>query len=240
MPTTPFTASQGKTQRKIMSHPYTLKLSTKFILRKVDFNPKLRRIRCVAHVLNLSLQAFLLASSKEALIAALEAADDTTGDAMYEQFYEALNTAAEKESSQSNERKCLSKKGKSSNPNYQRLANFSGWRQISALRKIHHLAVWLRTSSIHSDQWDMRVGLRLGIDNDTRWDSWYKLLSNALRKKAEIRQFFLDFEREIGDNILTISDWEFIERTQQFLQPFAAATLLGGLEKGRDRISPIL
>ncbi|OWT42391.1 hypothetical protein VFPPC_18318 [Pochonia chlamydosporia 170] len=192
-----------------------------------DFNPKLRRIRCVAHILNLSLQAFLLASSKEALIAALEAADDTTGDAMYEQFYEALNTAAERESSQLTGRKRLAKRGRSSDPNYQRLANFSGWRQISALRKIHHLAVWLRTSSIHSDQWDMRVGLRLGIDNDTRWNSWYKLLSNALRKKAEIRQFFLDFERELGDNILTISDWEFIERTQQFLQPFAAATLLG-------------
>jgi len=73
----------------------------------------------------------------------------------------------------------------------------------------------------------MKVGLRLGIDNDTRWNSWYKLLSNALRKKAEIRQFFLDFEREFGDNILTISDWEFIEKTHKFLQPFAAATLLG-------------
>lgn len=74
----------------------------------------------------------------------------------------------------------------------------------------------------------MGVGLRLGIDNDTRWNSWYKLLSNGLRKKAEIRQgfFFFDFEREIGDNVLTISDWVFIERTQQFLQPFAAATLL--------------
>ncbi|KKO99132.1 hypothetical protein THAR02_08766 [Trichoderma harzianum] len=56
--------------------------------------------------------AFLLASSKDALIAALEAADDTTGDAMYKQFYEALNTAAKNESSQSNERKCFSKKGK--------------------------------------------------------------------------------------------------------------------------------
>lgn len=146
---------------------------------------------------------------------------------MYGQFYESLNNAAEKESSQSNRRKCSSKKGKSSDPNYQRLANFAGWRQISALWKVHQLAVWLRTSSIHSDQWDIRVGLRLGIDNDTRWNSWYQLLTNTLRKKVEIRQFFLDFEREIGDNILNVSDWEFIERAQQFLQPFAAATLLG-------------
>ncbi|PQK18068.1 hypothetical protein BB8028_0010g00570 [Beauveria bassiana] len=192
----------------------------------VAFNPKLRRIRCVAHILNLSLQAFLLASSKEALVAALEAADGMTGDAMYGQFYESLNNAAEEESSQSNRRKCSSKKGKSSGPNYQRLANFAGWRQISALRKVHQLAVWLRTSSIHSDQWDIRVGLRLGIDNDIRWISWYQLLTNTLRKKVEIRQFFLDYGREIGDNILNVSDWEFIERAQQFLQPYAAATLL--------------
>jgi hypothetical protein len=39
------------------------------------------------------------------------------------------------------------------------------------MRKLHNIAVWLRNSSIHSDLWEDRVSLRLGIDNDTRWNS---------------------------------------------------------------------
>ncbi|KAF6515475.1 hypothetical protein HZS61_005381 [Fusarium oxysporum f. sp. conglutinans] len=39
----------------------------------IDFNPKRRRIRCIGHIINLSLQSFLLARSKEALTAALNA-----------------------------------------------------------------------------------------------------------------------------------------------------------------------
>ncbi|KAM5517530.1 hypothetical protein FOXYSP1_04482 [Fusarium oxysporum f. sp. phaseoli] len=41
---------------------------------KIKFNAKVRRIRCILHIINLSLQAFLLASSKEALVAARESA----------------------------------------------------------------------------------------------------------------------------------------------------------------------
>lgn len=37
----------------------------------------------MAYILNLSLQAFLLASLKEALITALKAANNTTSNAMY-------------------------------------------------------------------------------------------------------------------------------------------------------------
>ena len=59
----------------------------------------------MAHILNLSLQAFLLASSKEALITSLEAAEDSTGDKMFEQFYEALNTPAKNDVGQSDQRK---------------------------------------------------------------------------------------------------------------------------------------
>ena len=44
----------------------------------VDFNPKQRqcRIRCIGRMTNYSLQSFLFARSKEALLAALEATTD--------------------------------------------------------------------------------------------------------------------------------------------------------------------
>lgn len=46
----------------------------------VQFNAKQRRVRCIGHIINLSLQAFLLASSKEALLAALPATADASGE----------------------------------------------------------------------------------------------------------------------------------------------------------------
>ena len=45
-------------------------------INQIDFNTKRRRIRCLGHIINLSLQSFLLARSKEALSAALEATEN--------------------------------------------------------------------------------------------------------------------------------------------------------------------
>ncbi|KAG6997304.1 putative AC9 transposase [Fusarium oxysporum f. sp. conglutinans] len=102
---------------------------------------------------------------------------------------------------------------------------FKGWQTIPAIRKLHNIAVWLRNSSIHSDLWEDRVSLRLGIDNDTRWNSWYKLIDNLMRRQSQIKQFLLDYDKEINDNILNSSDWDYLERTHRFLHPFASATL---------------
>ena len=73
--------------------------------------------------------------------------------------------------------------------------------------------------------WDDEVGLRLGIDNSTRWSSWYKVIDNTLKKKPQIVQFMLNHEQEIGDNRLMASDWDLLSKTGLFLQPFASATL---------------
>jgi hypothetical protein len=177
-----------------------------------------------------------LASSKEALRAALTAASDATGAEMYEQFYSTLYDAsygeaasrdealAQQEPSSSNLQKERISRGARRPPDFDD-SEFRGWKAIPAMRKLHNIAVWLRSSSIHSDHWEDRVGLRLGIDNDTRWNSWYKLLDNLIRKQPQIKQFLLDYDKQIDDNILNLSDWDYLEKTHMFLQPFASATL---------------
>ena len=47
-------------------------------------------------------------------------------------------------------------------------AEFSEWEGVAALQKLHHLAVWIRSSPLHSDRWREVVGQNLGIDNATR------------------------------------------------------------------------
>ncbi|KAM5357119.1 hypothetical protein ACJZ2D_016598 [Fusarium nematophilum] len=59
--------------------------------RGIIFNPVCRRVRYFGHIINLSLQAFLLARSKEALRAALNAADNAASAQSIDTFSTALN-----------------------------------------------------------------------------------------------------------------------------------------------------
>lgn len=101
-----------------------------------------------------------------------------------------------------------------------------GWEGIPPLQTLHKLAVWLRSSALHMDIWRRDVGLNLGIDNATRWSSWFKVLSNALKKKSEIIGFLLQHDEKLEGIKLTGSDWELLAKTRQFLKPYALGTLL--------------
>ncbi|KAG4271540.1 hypothetical protein FPRO04_14671 [Fusarium proliferatum] len=168
----------------------------------INWDPKRHRIRCILHVINLSLQAFLFASSREALQAALDAASDITGDELYELFNSILNDASGDDTPNQPDQMgaqtrhpggVASKKASIQKENPpSRSGNRSdsttrrkGWILMPALRKLHRIGLWLRNSSIHSDAWDERIKLRLGIDNDTRWNSWYRMIDNLIRKKQQ-------------------------------------------------------
>jgi hypothetical protein len=66
---------------------------------------------------------------------------------------------------------------------------FVDWQGIPALARLHALAVYIRTSALHNDQWYDAVGKQLGIDNITIWSSWHRVITIALKKKPQIIQF---------------------------------------------------
>ncbi|KAJ0126532.1 hypothetical protein HZ326_30366, partial [Fusarium oxysporum f. sp. albedinis] len=209
--------------------------------RNINWDPKRHRIRCILHVINLSLQAFLFASSREALQAALDAASDITGDEPYEPFNFILNDASggdttnqpdhmEAQTEHPGGVACKRTSIQKVNPplrsdNKSDNTRRGGWVMVPALRKLHRIGLWLRNSPIHSDAWDERIKLRLGIDNDTRWNSWHRMIDNLIRKKQQVKQFLLDYDKALGDNILNSSDWDYLEKTHAFLQPFTSTTL---------------
>ncbi len=102
--------------------------------------------------------------------------------------------------------------------------DFNGIGGLPALQQLHNLAVWIRKSN-HSDLWDLAVGLRLGLDNDTRWNSWYLIIGRALKKRSQIIEFLVDHEAALGSIRLTSQDWDLLNKAYQFLQPFYGATL---------------
>jgi len=198
----------------------------------VAFDHKHRRIRCIAHIINLSLQAFLLARSKEALNAALEAASDVPGTDMFDQFATTLNVEVEPQSDVGTQQEQATRRPMAKNEWSTKTkqkdrgdVSFSGWQGIPALSKLHAIAVWLRSSSPRCDSWRDVVGMALGIDNATRWSSWYKVIDVAMKKKDQITIFLGEHDSELDGNILTSSDWELLRRTHKFLQPFTKATL---------------
>lgn len=191
----------------------------------IDFKAKQRRIRCIGYIINLSLQSFLLARSKEALIAALDATSKIQGDDVVEGFASVLSDSTV---SEPEEHIRPAKKAKAAAKTSQRSATkeHAGWQGISTLQKLHNLAIWLRSSSIYSDQWRGTVGISLGIDNATRWSSWYYVIDNAIKKKKnQIIQFMHEHNRELDEILLNSSDWDLLSKTHVFLEPFATATL---------------
>jgi hypothetical protein len=158
----------------------------------------------------LSLQAFLLASSKEVLIAALKSASEITSDEPLEQFSRVLTSQFERrdtslfrvyERSRGGRRRRDSWSSQGSTPD-----DFGGIWNMPALGKLHGLAVWLHSSSIHSDLWDKAVDVRLGIDNTTKWSSWYRVIHRAIEKQDQIKAFMIDHETQIGNDLLLASD----------------------------------
>ncbi|KAL5603935.1 hypothetical protein FOVSG1_006685 [Fusarium oxysporum f. sp. vasinfectum] len=101
---------------------------------------------------------------------------------------------------------------------------FEGWGAITALQKLHNLAVWLRNSSIRHDRWIEAVGITLGIDNDTRWSSWYHLIKRTTRKEREIKDF-IDKHPECDNFRLNGVGWDTLKRTERFPAVFASGTL---------------
>ena len=186
-------------------------LAQELLRNDVVFDPVASRTRCAGHVINLSLQAFLFASSKEALEAALAEAQDEANDAT---VASALQNGIHSDSAHQR-----------THTKPRRRADAAGWRSVGALGKLHNIAVFIRNSTIHNDAWDNIAGKALGLDNITRWNSWYKLLDAAICQEGALSIFLNRFHKELEDDLLTHDDWQVLKMTREFLQPFHQATI---------------
>jgi len=79
------------------------------------------------------------------------------------------------------------------------------------------------------------IGVALGIDNITRWNSWFNIIDVALQRRSAIVIWLMDNIDKIGDNHLEKDDWDLLQKTHEFLQPFKQGTLL--TEKNLSNLS---
>jgi hypothetical protein len=98
------------------------------------------------------------------------------------------------------------------------------WRKKGPLGKLHNTAVYIAGSSQRLERFQMfSKGLVLLRDNDTRWNSWFKLLERAFRLRDAITQFH-NLERMEEDSLCD-EEWDALALLMEFLEAYTHATL---------------
>ncbi len=163
----------------------------------ITWQAKHHRIRCHGHIINLIVQAFLFMDSKEAVQAACKQIEELDGASYDMDMIEAW------------------KKSKG-----------LGWRQMGPLGKVHNIAVHIRGDDYRYNLFQKRAGRVLGLDNDTRWNSWFLLLDVTLKKEEHVKWYQDKYYDSLKDDYLTPDDWLTLRETRNFLQPFWKITQL--------------
>ena len=95
-----------------------------------------------------------------------------------------------------------------------------GWWQMGPLGKVHNTAVHIRIDNVRWNAFKTRAGRTLSLDNDMRWNSWFSLLEVTLLKCEHVEWYQKKYYSDLKDDFLIPEDWETLEETQSFLQPF--------------------
>jgi hypothetical protein len=89
-----------------------------------------------------------------------------------------------------------------------------------AIVKIRLLALWISHSPQRRQAWkDISPCKQINYDIDTRWNSTYNMISEALRLRKEVTQFIREHP-DIRDMQPTDSDWSTLRQIQKVLKPF--------------------
>ena len=158
-----------------------------------EFHTQERRLRCIGHIINIAIQAFLFAKNKDAVEVALEAAEAQPHSALEEEI-----TAASK-------------------------VDTTGWIQIAPLQKILTFVTILRRSDRLYNAFKAMANKAIRPPNDTRWNSYLFTFEDALEVRASYQAFVVN-NPQLSECELTVTDWQLVEQTVQFLLPFKEAT----------------
>jgi hypothetical protein len=156
---------------------------------EIKWDPTFRRIRCIGHVINLAVQAFLFQSFIDVEELSLHDSQEEMGE--QENETERQNT----------------------------------FRNMGPLGKLHNIVVHTRGSPGRTKQFKDLAGRMIPLDNRTRWNSWYHMLSVAVEHGGAIDAYTKAHFDTLEAEFLSPKDWEKLRTTSKFLNLFDRATL---------------
>ncbi|EED11944.1 conserved hypothetical protein [Talaromyces stipitatus ATCC 10500] len=104
----------------------------------------------------------------------------------------------------------------------QRKATF---HSIGPLGKLHNIMAHIRGSAGRTKEFKDLAGRLIPLDNRTRWNSWYYMLSVALQFDAALDSYTKRHLDTLEAEYLSPTDWEKLCTTSKFLSLFNRATL---------------
>ena len=95
-----------------------------------------------------------------------------------------------------------------------------GWTKEAAMQKLDGFIMALGSSSdLYNGFLERNQGRTIHRPNDTRWNSWFDAIDDALALRDEYNGFVAK-EEQLREFELTITDWSSLEQTHNFLGPF--------------------
>ncbi|KAI8416734.1 hypothetical protein FOFC_03047 [Fusarium oxysporum] len=167
------------------------------IAKEIDgLDPVARRLRCSGHIMNLIVQAFLFRSKAKKI-----QEDEREG---VDEAYERLRRLSERE-----EGGIITKAQATEE-----------WREFSVLGKLHNLCIYSRSSTSIYNDFKAEIGRALPRDNDTRWNSWFRLIDVAIENRAKFMDWIQENHAKIEKDALDHNDWNELGDIHAFLQVF--------------------
>lgn len=99
------------------------------------------------------------------------------------------------------------------------------FRGMGALGKLHNVVVHFRASASRTKEFETLVGRRVPLDNRTRWNSWYQMLSVSLEHESGIDHYIKSHFDTLEKDYISPQDWRCLRTICTFLKPFHRATL---------------
>ena len=82
------------------------------------------------------------------------------------------------------------------------------WRKLGPLGKLHNFVIYIGCTAQWKQQWKaISRGRNIARDNRTRWNSWYKMLGEAITLHKAVDRFFEQYpEKELDLDRLLAKD----------------------------------
>ena len=171
----------------------------------IMWNPEEQRIRCQGHTINLVAKAFLFNKAQQSSLESKELGEEDRED-------------PDNEDDEDNEDRA--------NTNT-KMTKEEALRQMGLLGRLHNIVINTRTNPGRRKQFQSLAGRMIPVDNATRWNSWYRMISTALSVESHIDSFIKAnlHIKPLETNALTPREWQDLRTISYILEPFYQATM---------------
>ena len=96
---------------------------------------------------------------------------------------------------------------------------------MGPLGKLHNIVIYIRGLTARITEFVKLIGRRIPLDNRTRQNSWYLMLTVALTLRSVIDEYCRNNKLDLEDDELTLEDQRQLRTIKEFLEPFHDTTL---------------